>query len=116
MAYLRRFVAKSWPDKGQSDATSILTTWGLVMQMDIVELGPVTTKVVDLVTRLADRMQSQVKFKATAELQLLAMENEYRPAFKATAPVVIKPFSYGERSEQDDLASLRSALYASKSA
>lgn len=89
---------------------------GWLMQMDIVELGPVTTKVVDLVTRFADRMQSQVNFKATAELQLLALENEYRPANKSRAPVVTKPFSHGEKSEQDDLASLRSALYAGKSA
>ena len=84
--------------------------------MDNVQLGPVTTHVVYLVTRFADRIQSQVNFKATAELQLLAMENEYRPANKPRAPVVTKPLSLGEQCEQDDLASLRSALYASKSA
>ncbi len=84
--------------------------------MDNVQLGPVTTQVVYLVTRFADRMQSQVNFKATAELQLLALENEYRPANKSRAPVVTKPLSLGEKSEQDDLASLRSALYAGKSA
>lgn len=84
--------------------------------MDIVELGPVTTKVVHLVTRFADRMQSQVNFKATAELQLLALENEYRPANTSRAPVVTKPLSLGEKSERDDLASLRSALYADRTA
>ena len=90
--------------------------WGGLMQMDIVELGPVTTKVVHLVTRFADRMQSQVNFKATAELQLLALENEYRPANTSRAPVVTKPLSLGEKSERDDLASLRSALYADRMA
>ena len=84
--------------------------------MDNVQLGPVTTHVVYLVTRFADRIQSQVNFKATAELQLLAMENEYRPANKSRAPVVTKPLSLAEQCEQDDLASLRSALYVSKSA
>lgn len=84
--------------------------------MDIVELGPVTTKVVHLVTQFADRIQSQVNFKATAELQLLALENEYRPANTTRAPVVTKPLSHGERSEQGDLASLRMALYAERTA
>ena len=84
--------------------------------MDNVQLGPVTTHVVYLVTRFADRIQSQVNFKATAELQLLAMENEYRHANEPRAPVVTKPLSLGEQCEQDDLVSLRSALYASKSA
>ena len=84
--------------------------------MDIVELGPVTTKVVHLVTRFADRMQSQVNFKATAELQLLALENEYRPANTSRAPVVTKPLSQSEQSERGDLASLRSALYADRTA
>lgn len=84
--------------------------------MENVELGPVTTRVVHLVTRFADRIQSQVNFKATPELQLLAMENEYRPANTSRAPIIVKPLSHGERSEQDDLASLRSALYAGRSA
>lgn len=84
--------------------------------MENVELGPVTTRVVHLVARFADRMQSHVNFKATPELQLLALENEYRPANTARAPIVVKPFSHGERSERDDLASLRSALYAERSA
>ena len=84
--------------------------------MENVELGPVTTRVMHLVTRFADRMQSQVNFIATPELQLLALENEYRSTNKARAPIIVKPFSLGERSERDDLASLRSALYAERSA
>ncbi len=84
--------------------------------MENVELGPVTTRVVHLVTRFADRMHSQVNFIATPELQLLALENEYRPASKVRAPIIVKPFSRSERSERDDLVSLRSALYAERSA
>jgi hypothetical protein len=83
--------------------------------MENVELGPVTTRVVHLVARFADRMQSQ-KFNATAEMQLLAIENVFRPANDVVVPFVQKPLSTGERREQDDLASIRSALYADRSA
>jgi hypothetical protein len=80
--------------------------------MENVELGPMTTRVVRLVMRLAHRMHPRANFKATPELQLLALENEYRPTSKLRAPIVVKPFSRAERSERDALASLRSALYA----
>lgn len=84
--------------------------------MENVELGPVTTRVVHLMARFAERMQSQNNFNATAEMQLLAIENVFRPESNVVVPFVPKPLSTGERREQDDLASLRSALYADRSA
>lgn len=84
--------------------------------MENVELGPVTTRVVHLMARFADRIQPQKAFHATAEMQLLAIENVFRPASDVVVPFVQKPLSTGELREQDDLASLRSALYADRSA
>lgn len=82
--------------------------------MENVELGPVTTRVVHLMARLADRMQPQGRFKATPEMQLLAIQNEYRPANSPAAPIIAKPLSATELLEQDGLASIRRALYAGR--
>ncbi len=84
--------------------------------MENVELGPVTTRVVHMVVKLADRMQSHVSFSAPVEMQLHALQNGFRPANSPFKPFVAKPLSSAELREQDDLATMRSALYADKSA